>query len=76
MALGPISVAVLDDGAHLVAFKREDGPGAALRPAIAIGKAWGAVGMGMPSRSWKNWRWSVPIWYRPWWRRRAVVWCR
>ena len=51
LALGPISVAVLDDGAHLVAFKREDGPGAALRPAIAIGKAWGAVGMGMPSRS-------------------------
>jgi uncharacterized protein GlcG (DUF336 family) len=51
LALGPISVAVLDDGAHLVAFKREDGRGAALRPAIAIGKAWGAVGMGMPSRS-------------------------
>ena len=51
LALSPISVAVLDDGAHLMAFKREDGPGAALRPAIAIGKAWGAVGMGMPSRS-------------------------
>ena len=51
LALGPISVAVLDDGAHLMAFKREDGPGAALRPAIAIGQAWGAVGMAMPSRS-------------------------
>ncbi|MDP6773638.1 MAG: heme-binding protein [Rhodospirillales bacterium] len=51
LALSPISVAVLDDGANLMAFKREDGPGAALRPAIAIGKAWGAVGMGMPSRS-------------------------
>ena len=76
LALGPISVAVFDDGAHLVAFKREDGPGAALRPAIAISKAWGAVGMGMPPRSWKSGRWSVPIWYSPWWRRRAVVWCR
>ena len=51
LALSSISVAVLDDGANLKAFKREDGPGAALRPAIAIGKAWGAVGMGMSSRS-------------------------
>ena len=29
LALSPLSVAVLDDGAHLMAFKREDGPGAA-----------------------------------------------
>ena len=46
----PLTIAVLDDGAHLRAFARQDGPGAALRPHIAIGKAWGSVGMGMPSR--------------------------
>jgi len=49
--LQPLSVAVVDAGGHLVAFKREDGPGAALRPAIAIGKAFGAVGLGRSSRA-------------------------
>ncbi len=45
----PLTVAVLDAGGHLVAFKRENGSGI-LRPDIAIGKAWGALGMGMSSR--------------------------
>ncbi len=45
----PLTVAVLDAGGHLVAFKRENGSGI-LRPEIAIGKAWGALGMGMSSR--------------------------
>ena len=49
--LQPLSVAVLDSGGHLLAFKRQDGPGAALRPAIAFGKAFGAVGLGRSSRS-------------------------
>lgn len=49
--LQPLSVAVVDAGGNLVAFKREDGPGAALRPAIAIGKAFGAVGLGRSSRA-------------------------
>jgi uncharacterized protein GlcG (DUF336 family) len=44
----PLTVAVLDPGGHLTAFKREDGSGI-LRPDIAIGKAWGALGMGNPS---------------------------
>ena len=48
--LQPLTVAVLDAGGHLVAFKREDGSGI-LRPQIAIGKAWGALGMGIPSRA-------------------------
>lgn len=48
--LRPLTIAVLDDGGNLKAFKREDGPGAALRPQIAFGKAFGAVGMGIPSR--------------------------
>ena len=42
-------VAVLDDGGHVKALKREDGA-SILRPTIAIGKAWGAVGMGESSR--------------------------
>jgi uncharacterized protein GlcG (DUF336 family) len=46
----PLTVAVLDAGGHLIAMKREDGSGI-LRPQIAIGKAWGALGMGVPSRT-------------------------
>lgn len=46
----PLSVAVLDGGGHLVAFKREDGAGI-VRLDIAFGKAWGALGMGMASRT-------------------------
>ena len=45
----PMSVAALDTGGHLIAFKREDGSGI-LRPQIAMGKAWGALGMGASSR--------------------------
>ncbi len=45
----PLSVAVLDPGGHLVAFKREDKSGI-LRFDIAFGKAWGALGMGFGSR--------------------------
>ena len=46
----PLAVAVLDAGGHLKAFAREDGAGI-LRPQIALGKAWGALGMGFGSRS-------------------------
>jgi uncharacterized protein GlcG (DUF336 family) len=45
-----LAVAVLDDGGHLKAFAREDGAGI-VRPQIAVGKAWGALGMGMGSRA-------------------------
>jgi uncharacterized protein GlcG (DUF336 family) len=45
----PLTVAVLDAGGHLVAFKREDKSGI-LRYDIAYGKAWGALGMGFGSR--------------------------
>lgn len=48
-AMMPLTVAVLDAGGHLVALKREDGSGI-LRPQIACGKAWGAIGMGISSR--------------------------
>lgn len=48
--LTPVTVAVLDAGGHLVAFKREDRSGL-LRFDIAFGKAWGALGMGFGSRA-------------------------
>ena len=44
----PLAVAVLDGGGHLKTFGREDGAGI-LRPQIALGKAWGALGMGVGS---------------------------
>jgi uncharacterized protein GlcG (DUF336 family) len=50
MKLVPMTVAVLDAGGHLVAFKREDRSGI-LRCEIAYGKAWGALGMGFGSRT-------------------------
>jgi uncharacterized protein GlcG (DUF336 family) len=50
MNLVPMTVAVLDAGGHLVAFKREDRSGI-LRFEIAYGKAWGALGMGFGSRT-------------------------
>jgi uncharacterized protein GlcG (DUF336 family) len=46
----PLTVAVLDDGGHLKTLAREDGAGI-IRPQIAIGKAWGALGMGTGSRA-------------------------
>jgi uncharacterized protein GlcG (DUF336 family) len=45
----PLAIAALDAGGHLVAFRREDGCGI-LRSDIAIGKAWGSLGMGMSTR--------------------------
>jgi uncharacterized protein GlcG (DUF336 family) len=47
--LAPLTVAVLDAGGHMVAFKREDRSGI-LRHDIAYGKAWGALGMGFGTR--------------------------
>jgi uncharacterized protein GlcG (DUF336 family) len=46
----PLAVAVLDAGGHLKTFAREDGAGI-VRPQIAVGKAWGALGMGLGSRT-------------------------
>jgi len=49
LKISPLCVAVLDEGGHLKALKRED-EASILRPQIAIGKAWGAVGMGESTR--------------------------
>ena len=48
-SMEPLTVAVLDTGGHFIALKREDGSGI-LRGQIALGKGWGALGMGAPSR--------------------------
>lgn len=47
--LKPLSIAVLDAGGHLVAFRRQDGS-STLRPQIAQGKAATALALGMSSR--------------------------
>lgn len=49
LALKPLTVAVLDKGGHLVALAREDGS-SNMRPQIAIGKASGALSLGVSSR--------------------------
>ena len=46
----PQTVVVLDFGGHLVCGKREDGFGI-IRVEIAVGKAYGALGMGWGSRT-------------------------
>jgi uncharacterized protein GlcG (DUF336 family) len=50
LELKPLTIAVLDAGGHLVAFKRQDRSGI-LRPEIAQSKAWGALGMGLGGRA-------------------------
>jgi uncharacterized protein GlcG (DUF336 family) len=48
--LAPMTVAALDARGCIVALKMEDGSGL-MRPDIAAGKAWGALGMGFGTRS-------------------------
>lgn len=62
LGLAPLTVAVLDSGGHLVAFKREDKSGI-LRADIAIGKAWGALGMGFGSREIANRAAKMPVFF-------------
>jgi uncharacterized protein GlcG (DUF336 family) len=49
LRLAPLTAIVLDAGGHLKAAKREDGC-SLLRPEIAMGKAWGVLGMGFGGR--------------------------
>lgn len=48
--LNPLAVAVLDAGGHIRAIERQDGA-SMHRPEIAIGKAYGALAMGLGSRA-------------------------
>jgi len=49
MGLKPLTVVVLDPGSNLIALQREDNS-STLRPQIAIGKAAGALALGLSSR--------------------------
>lgn len=49
LGLKPLSVAVLDAGGHLIAFQRQDGA-STMRLQIAVGKAGGALSLGLSSR--------------------------
>ena len=53
MGFKPLTVAVLDDGGLMVAFKKQDNS-SVLRFDIAKGKAYGAIGMGTNSRNLAN----------------------
>jgi uncharacterized protein GlcG (DUF336 family) len=50
LGLSPLTVVVLDEAGHLKALQREDGA-SMIRQQIATAKAWGAVNMGVSSRS-------------------------
>jgi uncharacterized protein GlcG (DUF336 family) len=58
----PLTVAILDAGGHPIVLKRSDGSGI-LRHDIAFGKAWGALGMGLPSRALAKRSTGAPIFY-------------
>jgi len=49
LAMEPMTVVVVDASGTYKALAREDGSGL-IRPDIAYAKAWGAVGMGLPTR--------------------------
>ena len=49
MHTSPLAVAVLDETGQLQSFQREDET-SLMRADVAIGKAWGALGMGRSSR--------------------------
>jgi len=62
MGFAPLTVAVLDAGGHLKVLKREDGS-SLLRPEIAIGKAWGVLGMGYGGRELARRADKMPVFY-------------
>ena len=50
LGLKPLTIAVLDPGGHLIALARSDSS-STLRPQIAMGKAGGALALGVSSRT-------------------------
>jgi len=62
LGLAPLTVAVLDAGGHIKVVKREDGS-SLLRPEIAVGKAWGVLGMGFGGRELARRASKVPIFF-------------
>jgi uncharacterized protein GlcG (DUF336 family) len=62
MGFVPLTVAVLDAGGQLKVLKREDNS-SLLRPEIAMGKAWGVLGMGFGGRELARRATKVPIFF-------------
>jgi uncharacterized protein GlcG (DUF336 family) len=62
MGFAPLTVAVLDAGGQLKALKREDGS-SLLRPEIAMGKAWGVLGMGLGGRELARRATKAPVFF-------------
>lgn len=58
----PLTAVVLDDGGQYKVVKREDGAGI-MRVEIALGKAWGALGMGLASRELSRRAEKMPLFF-------------
>ncbi len=58
----PLTVVVLDTGGHFKVVKRQDGSGL-MRVEIALGKAWGALGMGFASRELSRRAEKMPVFF-------------
>jgi uncharacterized protein GlcG (DUF336 family) len=62
LKLAPLTVAVLDAGGQAKVLKREDNS-SLLRPEIAMGKAWGVLGMGFGGRELARRAEKMPIFF-------------
>lgn len=58
----PLTVVVLDNGGQFKVVKREDESGL-MRVEIALGKAWGALGMGFASRELSRRAEKMPVFF-------------
>ena len=62
IACDPLTVVVLDNGGQFKVVKREDNSGL-MRVEIALGKAWGALGMGFASRELSRRAENMPVFF-------------
>lgn len=62
LKFAPMTVVVLDAGGHTKVLKRED-HASLLRPEIAMGKAWGVLGMGFGGRELARRAEQMPIFF-------------
>jgi len=62
LGFAPLTVVILDAGGQIKVIKREDGS-SLLRSDIAIGKAWGVLGMGFGGRELARRAAKMPVFY-------------
>lgn len=62
LKLAPLTVVVLDAGGQMKVLKREDNA-SLLRPEIALGKAWGVLGMGFGGRELARRAEQMPVFF-------------